>query len=70
MKLSISLPGSDVAYIDELAKTAGSRSAAVQAAIRQMREHELEAQYEEAYAEWEGSEDQRLWDLTSSDGIE
>jgi len=35
-----------------------------------LRRRELEAAYEQAYIEWEGTEDADLWDCTSGDGME
>ena len=35
-----------------------------------VRNRELEAQYTEAMMEWEGSEDARLWDMTTGDGLD
>lgn len=64
MKLSVSLPDEDVALLDEYVRTAGvaSRSAAVQHAVRLLRHPDLEQDYEAAWAEWDGSGDQALWD--------
>lgn len=72
MKLSVSLSEEDVATIDAYARESGlpSRSAAVQQAVRLLRDRELEAQYEAAFVEWEGTEDQRLWESTVGDGLD
>lgn len=71
MKISVSLPHEDVAFVDEYAtKTeTASRSAVIHAAIELLRAAELEAEYTEAFAEWDASEDAALWDRTSGDGI-
>lgn len=71
MKISVSLPPEDVAFVDEYAREtgAGSRSAVIQAAIDRLRAARLEAEYTEAFAEWEASEDAAFWDRTSGDGI-
>ncbi|MDK0519485.1 ribbon-helix-helix domain-containing protein [Streptomyces sp. ML-6] len=71
MKISVSLPQEDVAFLDEYAaKTdADSRSAVVHAAIELLRASNLEADYEAAFAEWDASEDAELWDRTVGDGI-
>jgi Arc/MetJ-type ribon-helix-helix transcriptional regulator len=72
MKLSVSLVEKDVEFLDYYvtAHELESRSAAVQAALRALRDLDLEEAYERAFLEWEGSEDQRLWDMTTGDGIE
>jgi hypothetical protein len=33
-----------------------------------LREQDLAAQYQDAYEDWAGSEDERLWSLTFGDG--
>lgn len=70
MKLSVSLSDADVAFLDEVAKRTGSRSAALQEAVRLMREMEMVDDYIETFAEWDASPDKALWDSTSGDGIE
>ncbi|RRD03098.1 antitoxin [Arachnia propionica] len=71
MKLSVSLTEGDVALLDRYANSAGlgSRSAAVQAAIRLLGDPDLQREYETAWEEWEESEDATLWDTTASDGL-
>lgn len=71
MKISVSLPQEDVAFVDEYAaKTeADSRSAVIHAAIEALRASNLEADYEAAFAEWDGSEDAVFWDRFSGDGL-
>lgn len=71
MKVSVSLPGDDVAFLDEYAKerVLESRSAAVHQAVRMLRVAELGAEYEAAWDEWAASEDAALWDSTSADGL-
>lgn len=71
MKLSVSLSEEDVAYLDSYAKGRGldSRSAALQRAIRLLREAELGDEYEQAWSEWNVSEDASLWDQTLTDGL-
>lgn len=71
MKLSVSLPDEDVAYLDAYAETQGldSRSAALQKAVRLLRASELGAAYEDAWTEWAGSEDAELWDAATADGL-
>ena len=68
VKLSISLPTDDLVYLDTL--NAPSRSAAVHEAIRRARQESLEADYAEAFAEWDGSDDATAWSSHNSDGIE
>ena len=70
MKLSVSLPDDDVAYLDELVRTQrlGSRSAALHRAVRLLRAAELGAAYEDAWAEWSSGDDAELWEPTAADG--
>lgn len=72
MKLSVSLPDEDVAFIDEYAMQAGvsSRSAVMQRAIAALRAQRLEQDYEEAFAEWEASGEAALWEATLTDGMQ
>jgi len=71
MKVSVSLPDADVAYLDAYAQTQGldSRSAAVQKAVRLLRASELGAAYEDAWADWVESEDAELWEAPAADGL-
>jgi Arc/MetJ-type ribon-helix-helix transcriptional regulator len=71
MKISVSLPQEDVAFVDEYAARidADSRSAVIHAAIELLRQAQLVQEYTEAFAEWDASEDAALWDRTSGDGI-
>ena len=71
MKLSVSLPEEDVAALDEYARAAGlkSRSAAVQRAIRLLRQRDLEQDYAAAWDEWESSGDAPAWEVSSADGL-
>ena len=71
LKVSISLPDDDVAFLDEYAAREGtaSRSAVVHQAIGLLRSAALEDEYAEAFGEWAGSEDARLWDVTAGDGL-
>ncbi len=72
MKVSISLPDKDVDFLDAYAREHGldSRSAAVHRAVGALIDTTLEAAYTEAFAEWEGSGDQALWDSTVADGLD
>ncbi|MGW1372738.1 antitoxin [Streptomyces sp. NPDC002446] len=71
MKISVSLPQADVTFVDEYARRteAESRSAVIHAAIELLRAAELEAEYTEAFEEWDASEDAAFWDRASGDGI-
>ena len=71
MKVSISLPDEDIEFLDAYASSEGlgSRSAALRKAIRLLRASELGPAYEEAFAEWAGTEDAALWDTTVGDGL-
>jgi Arc/MetJ-type ribon-helix-helix transcriptional regulator len=71
MKISVSLPPEDLAFVDEYAKRteAESRSAVIHAAIELLRAGDLEAEYTEAFAEWDASGDAALWDRASGDGL-
>jgi Arc/MetJ-type ribon-helix-helix transcriptional regulator len=71
MKLSVSLPEEDVEYLDEYVDQhpTASRSAALHEAIKLLRLSTLESAYEDAYAEWTGTEDAGLWENTSADGL-
>jgi Arc/MetJ-type ribon-helix-helix transcriptional regulator len=71
MKLSVSLPESDVEYLDAYALSQGldSRSAALQKAVRLLRASELGAAYEDAWSEWEHSDDAHAWEAATADGL-
>jgi Arc/MetJ-type ribon-helix-helix transcriptional regulator len=71
MKVSVSLPADDVKFLDRYRGSAGtrSRSAVIQQAIRLLRHADLENDYAAAWTEWESSEDSKLLDQTSADGI-
>jgi Arc/MetJ-type ribon-helix-helix transcriptional regulator len=70
MKMSVSLPDEDVAFIDEHASRtdAASRSAVLHEAIRLLRDRELEDQYEQAWDDWSAEAD--AWDPASADGLD
>jgi len=71
MKVSVSLRGEDVDFLDAYAKTRGleSRSAAVHEAIRLLRSEELEAAYAAAWRDWSETDDAPLWASTAGDGL-
>jgi Arc/MetJ-type ribon-helix-helix transcriptional regulator len=71
MKVSVSLPGEDVQFLDEYAKEQGleSRSAALHRAVRLLRTAELGGTYEAAWEEWAAQDDDALWESTTGDGL-
>lgn len=71
MKVSVSLPGEDVRFLDEYAKEQGleSRSAALHRAVRLLRTAELGGTYEAAWEEWAREDDGTLWESTTADGL-
>jgi Arc/MetJ-type ribon-helix-helix transcriptional regulator len=71
MKVSVSLPGEDVQFLDSYAKEQGleSRSAALHRAIRLLRTAELAGTYEAAWDEWTGEGEAELWESTTGDGV-
>jgi Arc/MetJ-type ribon-helix-helix transcriptional regulator len=71
MKLSVSLPGEDVAFLDEYAgaHACSSRSAVVRQAIQALRLGELHDEYGAAWAEWGASGEADSWDAVVGDGV-
>ncbi|MBA2275758.1 MAG: antitoxin [Chloroflexi bacterium] len=71
MKVSVSLPGDDVRFLDDYAKEQGldSRSAVLHKAVRLLRAAELGSDYEGAWTEWTGGGDPELWESTTEDGL-
>lgn len=71
MKVSVSLPEDDLAFVDDYASRTGapSRSSVLHRAISLLRMAELEEAYEEAWREWEDSADAQDWEATTGDGI-
>jgi len=71
MKVSVSLPGEDVRFLDEYAKEQGldSRSAALHRAVRLLRTADLGGTYEAAWEEWAAQSDGNLWESTTGDGL-
>jgi Arc/MetJ-type ribon-helix-helix transcriptional regulator len=69
MKVSISLPDTDVAFLDRYARTQkiDSRSAVILRAVRLLQATELGDAYAEAWQEWAKSEDGALWDAIADD---
>ena len=66
MKISVSLPESDVAFLDA---QGGNRSAALQKAVAALRRSQLDDEYAAAFTEWQGSDDQAAWDSATADGL-
>ena len=71
MKVSVSLPDEDVAFLDAYAESQGfaSRSAAVHKAVRLLRASDLGSAYEQAWSDWAESNDEALWDRATDDGL-
>jgi Arc/MetJ-type ribon-helix-helix transcriptional regulator len=71
MKVSVSLPEDDVAFLDEYARDQGisSRSAAVHQAVGLLRTTQLSAAYEDAWESWDDSDDAAAWDAAAGDGL-
>jgi antitoxin MazE9 len=71
MKVSVSLPGDDIEFLDDYARERGleSRSAAVHRAVRLLRAAELGASYESAWDEWAASGEAEAWEPTTDDGL-
>ena len=71
MKVSVSLPGEDVAFLDAYASAHAypSRSAVLHHAIRALRLGELHEAYGEAWAEWDAGGEARVWDAAAGDGV-
>jgi Arc/MetJ-type ribon-helix-helix transcriptional regulator len=72
MKMSVSLPDEDVAFIHEYAAKAGTptRSAVLQEAVRLLRDRELEDEYEQAWTEWDATGEAEAWDASTADGLD
>jgi Arc/MetJ-type ribon-helix-helix transcriptional regulator len=71
MKVSVSLPDGDVAFVDEYAEShrENSRSAVIRKAIRLLRETQLVEAYRAAYAEWHESREDTAWEAVVGDGM-
>jgi Arc/MetJ-type ribon-helix-helix transcriptional regulator len=70
-KVSLSLDAGDIAFLDRetLDGRFASRSAAVQEAVRLLRQSRLDDAYAEAYGEWQQSGDADAWDAAVGDGV-
>ena len=71
MKVSVSLPGEDVQFLDAYAREQGleSRSAALHRAVRLLRTADLGGTYEAAWDEWRAEGEAELWESTVGDGF-
>ena len=71
MKVSVSIPERDVAFLDDYARSHGmaSRSAALQRAIRLLRANELSRHYAAAFAEWASDGEDGAWDAAVADRL-
>jgi len=71
MKVSVSLLGDDLQFLDEYAREQGlgSRSAALQRAVRLLRTAELGGTYEAAWGEWAAEGEADAWESTTGDGL-
>jgi Arc/MetJ-type ribon-helix-helix transcriptional regulator len=71
MKVSVSLPGEDVEFLDAYAREQGleSRSAALHRAVRLLRTAELGGTYEAAWDEWSAGGEAEAWESTTGDGV-
>jgi len=71
MKVSVSLPREDVAFLDAYASAHAypSRSAVVHEAIDALRLGDLDDAYGDAWDEWSGGDDAALWETASGDGL-
>lgn len=69
MKVSVSLPDEDIEFLDAYAheQGIGSRSAVVHKAVCLLRAVELSDDYEAAWHDWSGSEDEQLWSEAVAD---
>ncbi len=70
MKVSVSLPAEEVAYLDRYAREHGmeSRSAVMHKAVGLLRASQLEAAYREAWEDWP-SGDAQARESTAGDGL-
>lgn len=69
--MSVDLSEQDLATVDDFQRAAGlsSRSAVIRHAIRQLPRPEVEGAYEQAWEEWDNSDDAALWENVVADGL-
>lgn len=71
MKVSVSLPDDDLAFMDQYAQEGGlSRSAALHHAVEALRTRDLGDAYEEAWDEWYASGEAAIWECVIGDGLD
>lgn len=72
MKISVSLPDDDVAFLDSYAEAQGgtSRSAALHEAVALLRTAHLMNDYAQAFDEWIDSGEADIWDAAIADGLD
>jgi Arc/MetJ-type ribon-helix-helix transcriptional regulator len=72
VKLSVSLPEEDIAFLDTYVKDqgVGSRSAALHKAVGLLRAARLADAYEDAWGSWASSDDSGAWDAVLADGLD
>lgn len=72
MKVSVSLPAEDVAFLDEYARSKGfeSRSAVLHKAVGLLKTGGLSDAYAGAWDSWSKSDDAGDWEIAASDGLE
>lgn len=72
MKVSVSLPEEDVAFLDAYAQSQGieSRSAVVHRAVGLLRASELGDAYEDAFSSWSDDGEACAWETVAGDGLE
>jgi Arc/MetJ-type ribon-helix-helix transcriptional regulator len=70
--MSVNVPDVDYQFLERVTVdgTYSSRSAAVSAGVKLLRERDMARDYAEDFARWRGSEDESLWESASGDGIE
>ncbi len=66
MKISVSLPDEDVAFLDSRGT---NRSAAIHDAIEALRDGDLGQEYADAFDEWDADPDNKAWNVTVADGL-
>ena len=72
MKVIVDLGNDDLRFLDRYVKQAGldSRSAALQKAVRLLRQTERRQAYVDAWKEFDADGDAAMWEATVGDGIE
>lgn len=72
MKLSISVPDSQMDLLDRVVQQRGlaSRSVAIQQGIDLLLQDALVSDYRDAFSEWDEDGDAAAWQVVASDGLE